>query len=146
MALKHFIPKDRQHLIIEAIQRAEQKTSGEIVVHVTQRCKGDAYAEAEKVFNSKKLYETIHHNAALIFIAYKDRKLAVIGDSGIYEKAPRTLWDEAIAVLCSSIKAGNPVEGIVEAVDSIGENLAVYFPADNTDNPNEISDEISYAD
>jgi len=143
MALKDFIPTDKQHLIVEAIERAEKQTSGEIVVHITPHCKGDVIKAATKTFDKKKLYATAQRNAALIYIAYKDRKLAVIGDKGIYEKAPADLWDEDVALLQGNLREGRVVEGIVETVERVGQRLIQYFPP-VSDDKNELSNDISF--
>lgn len=120
-------------------------TSGEICVHVTPHCLGETLPQAEAVFNAKRLYRTMRRNAVLIYIAYKDRKLAVLGDQGINQLVPEGFWNEAIGVLTHHLQRHSPVEGICAAVALIGNKLKDYFPADRED-INELSNEVSYDD
>lgn len=120
-------------------------TSGEICVHVTPHCLGETLPQAEAVFNAKRLYRTRRRNAVLIYIAYKDRKLAILGDKGINDLVPDGFWDEAIGVLTHYLCRHSPVDGICRAVALIGDRLKNYFPADRED-INELSNEVSYDD
>ena len=145
MPLEDFIPLEGQRRIAQAITEAERCTSGEICVHVTPHCLGETMPQAEAVFNAKKLYRTMRRNAVLIYIAYKDRKLAILGDQGINDLVPEGFWDDAITLLTHHLKRHSPVEGICATVALIGNKLKDYFPADREDN-NELSNEVSYDD
>ena len=69
--------------VVEAIRQAERHTSGEIKVHIENRCKGDVEERSLFVFNHLKLNETKLRNGVLIYLAVKDRKFAILGDEGI---------------------------------------------------------------
>ena len=45
MALTDFLSKDDQTRITDAITMAEKRTSGEICVHITPKCGGDAQSQ-----------------------------------------------------------------------------------------------------
>ena len=96
MALVDFIPSEGQRRIADAITAAERHTTGEICVHVTPRCRGDVLKRAAKTFNRLHLYTTKRRNAVLIFIAYDDRKLAILGDTGINAVVPHGFWDSEV--------------------------------------------------
>ncbi len=145
MALDDFIPALGQRRIAQAITEAERLTTGEICVHVTPHCLGDTLPQAQAVFNAKRLYQTRRRNAVLIYIAYRDRKLAVLGDRGINERVPEGFWNQAIAVLTHHLQRHSAVEGICAAVALIGQQLKEYFPAERGD-INELSNEVSYDD
>lgn len=97
------------------------------------------------MFNAKGLYRTQRRNAVLIYIAYRDRKLAILGDEGINKLVPEGFWDKALQLLTYHLKRHSPVEGICAAVALIGDQLKDLFPADR-DNINELSNEVSYED
>src|SRR5258705_9474175 len=87
-----FTSEQREH-IVEAIQSAERRTSGEIRVFVESRCSYiDALDRAVEIFQSLKMYETAERNAVLIYVALKDRQLAVFGDAGIHQKVGDEYW------------------------------------------------------
>ncbi len=145
MALADFIPSEGQRRIADAITAAERHTTGEICVHVTPRCRGDVVRRATKTFNRLHLYTTKHRNAVLIFVAYEDRKFAILGDTGINEAVPKGFWDGEVAELGKYLKAGRPVDGLCEIIARMGDRLSEYFPGER-DDENELSNEVSYDD
>lgn len=145
MALADFIPSEGQRRIADAITAAERHTTGEICVHVTPRCRGDVVRRATKTFNRLHLYTTERRNAVLIFVAYEDRKFAILGDTGINEAVPKGFWDGEVAELGKYLKAGRPVDGLCEIIARMGDRLSEYFPGER-DDENELSNEVSYDD
>ncbi len=145
MALADFIPSEGQRRIADAITAAERHTTGEICVHVTPRCRGDVVRRATKTFNRLHLYTTKRRNAVLIFVAYEDRKFAILGDTGINEAVPKGFWDGEVAELGKYLKAGRPVDGLCEIIARMGNRLSEYFPGER-DDENELSNEVSYDD
>lgn len=145
MALVDFIPSEGQRRIADAITAAERHTTGEICVHVTPRCRGDVLKRAAKTFNRLHLYTTKRRNAVLIFIAYDDRKLAILGDTGINAVVPHGYWDSEVEVLTRYLKAGRPVDGLCEIIAHMGECLSQYFPGERNDE-NELSNEVTFDD
>ncbi|MBQ7690326.1 MAG: TPM domain-containing protein [Muribaculaceae bacterium] len=145
MPLSDFIPEEGQHRIAQAITQAERRTSGEICVHVTPHCPGEVMAAAEATFNRLQLYRTQRRNAVLIYVAYTDRRLAILGDQGIHEAVPQGYWNDVVATLAKRLHARRPVDGLCEAIDTIGKRLHEFFPADRH-NINELSNEVTYED
>lgn len=143
--LSDFIPVDGQKRIAQAITEAERRTSGEICVHVTPHTHGNTLRRATKTFNRLGLYRTVGRNAVLIFIAYKDRRVAILGDTGINAQVADNFWDEATALLTGGLAQGNVVEGICKTIALIGEQLSNLFPA-RRDDVNELSNEVTYED
>ena len=145
MALVDFIPHEGQRRIAEAITAAELHTTGEICVHVTPRCRGNVVTRAAKTFNRLHLYTTKRRNAVLIFIAYQDRKLAILGDTGINEAVPKGFWNSEVDELTRFLKAGRPVDGLCEIIAHMGERLTQSFPGER-DDENELSNEVTFDD
>ena len=145
MALADFIPSDGQRRIADAITDAERHTTGEICVHVTPRCRGNVVKRATRTFNRLHLYTTKRRNAVLIFVAYEDRKFAILGDTAINEAVPEGFWDGEVEELGRFLTAGRPVDGICEVVARIGESLSQYFPGER-DDENELSNDVTFDD
>ncbi|MBQ1485206.1 MAG: TPM domain-containing protein [Muribaculaceae bacterium] len=145
MALADFIPNEGQRRIADAITAAERHTTGEICVHVTPRCRGNVMKRAVKTFNRLHLYTTKRRNAVLIFIAYEDRKLAILGDTAINEAVPEGFWDGEVEELTNYLKAGRPVDGLCAIIARMGERLSEYFPGER-DDENELSNEVTFDD
>ena len=145
MALADFIPSEGQRRIADAITAAERHTTGEICVHVTPRCRGDVMKRAARTFNRLHLYTTKRRNAVLIFVAYDDRKFAILGDTGINDVVPEGFWDGEVEELGRYLKAGRQVDGLCEIIARMGERLAQYFPGER-DDENELSNEVTFDD
>ena len=145
MALADFIPSEGQRRIADAITAAERHTTGEICVHVTPRCRGDVMKRAIKTFDRLHLYTTKRRNALLIYVAYEDRKFAILGDTGINDAVPRGFWDGEVEELAQYLKVGRPVDGLCAIIARMGERLSQYFPGERNDE-NELSNEVTFDD
>ncbi len=145
MALADFIPSDGQRRIADAITAAERHTTGEICVHVTPRCRGNVVKRATRTFDRLHLYTTKRRNAVLIFIAYEDRKFAILGDTAINDAVPQGFWDGEVEELGRYLKSGRPVDGLCDIIARIGERLSEFFPGER-DDENELSNEVSFDD
>jgi uncharacterized membrane protein len=137
-----FISKEEETAITSAISLAEQETSGEIRVHLESTCNKDSVDRAIEVFSLLKMDQTLLKNGVLIYVAIKDRKLAIIGDKGINEVVPSDFWDSTRDLLVTHFKDGKYVEGLVHAIEEAGKVLKQYFPF-KSDDQNELSNEIS---
>jgi uncharacterized membrane protein len=129
--------------IVEAIVRAEAKSLGEIRVHLHHGAVKDVRAEAEKAFLKLGMDKTIRGSGCLVFIAPESRAFAVIGGSGIHEKVGDAFWIEARDAASSRFAEGKFTEGIVAAVDRLGDALALFFPKTGPKDTNELPDEVS---
>ena len=144
MALESFLDKDSQRRVVEAISVAEKNTSGEVRVHVEPTCKcGNPYERAVEVFDKLEMYKTEARNGVLVYVAYKSRKFAIIGDEGINMKVGQEFWEQEKTLLTEYLKSGHQADGLCEVIKLIGERLSEYFPYQK-DDVNELSDEISY--
>ena len=133
---------DKQ-LLVEAIQLAEQNTSGEIRVYVESKTgKGDALSRATELFFKHKMNETKDRNGVLVYVAVKDKKLAIYADQGIYERVGIEFWYSQVQEMTAHFKSMNYVNGISTVVKEIGQALHAHFPFDRATDTNELSDEI----
>ena len=146
MTHEEFLSALDQQRIVSAIGDAEQRTSGEIRVHVQKRIGAtDIRNLAERTFERLGMTKTAERNGVLLFIASEDRQFTILGDSGIDKKVPGGFWDDVIAKLTSRFKAGEFTDGIVDAIEAAGEHLQAYFPRSASD-VNELSNEIDVSD
>ena len=136
--------KSEEKNIIQAIEKAELHTSGEIRLHVEDNCTSNPYERALEVFYLLKMENTKERNGVLLYIAIKDKKLAIIGDQGIHEKVSNDFWDNIISKLQENFKNEIFAKGIIEAILEIGNQLSTYFPLNN-DDKDELTNEISFS-
>lgn len=143
---KIFFTEKEQGKIILSIKNAESKTTAEIRVHIDNFCFGNPLNKAKKIVHQLKMHQTQQQNGVLFYIAVWNKKLAIIGDKGIYEKTPKELWDQLVQQLIESFRKNeNKAEVLCQCIETIGEWLKKYFPASDQDNLNELSDEITFS-
>lgn len=135
--------REEDRRVVEAIRQAELNTSGEIKVHIENRCKGDIEKRSLFVFSHLKLNETKLRNGVLIYLAVKDHKFAILGDEGIDNVVEEGFWNDVKDLMLSYFKEGRFTEGLEQGIQRCGEKLKSYFPY-QSDDINEIPDEISY--
>ena len=135
--------REEDRRVVEAIKQAELNTSGEIKVHIENRCKGDVEERSLVGFDKLKLNETRLHNGVLIYLAVKDRKFAILGDKGINDVVEEGFWNDVKDLMLSHFKEGRFAEGLEQGIQRCGEKLKAYFPY-QSDDINEIPDDISY--
>lgn len=139
---KYFTEEDKLQ-ITNAIRVAETDTSGEIRVHIEKYCKGDVLDQAAYVFEKLDMHKTKLRNGVLFYIAFNDRKFAILGDAGINMKVPANFWEEITNEVIAEFKEGKYAEGIAAGVIKAGKQLKAHFPY-QSDDVNELSDEISF--
>ena len=137
--------REEDRRIVEAIKQAELNTSGEIKVHIENYCRGNVEERSLVVFNRLKLNETQLRNGVLIYLAVKDRQFAILGDEGINKVVEDGFWNDVKELMLSHFKEGRFAEGLEQGIKRCGEKLKTYFPY-QTDDINEIPDDISYED
>lgn len=140
------IPEPEQQHIVAAIKRAETATTGEIRVYVESTCAYvDAMERAKEVFAHLEMHKTEKRNAALVYVAVKDKQFALFGDEAIYTLAGGpAFWNEAAHQMIAHFKTAQYGLGIAAAVTAIGEAMAVHFPYDPAVPHNELPDDIVF--
>lgn len=139
---KRFFTPEEETQILAAIREAEQKTSGEIRVHLVKHCWGSPYEEAVKVFERIGMTGTVERNGILIYLALKNHQFAVIGDVGIHEKVPPDFWEKIRNAMQDDFQKGDFAKGLVDGIRTCGVELTRYFPRKPEDK-NELTDQIS---
>jgi len=138
-----FFSKEQKVQIIDAIKVAEKETSGEIRLHIENRCKEDALDCAAFVFDKLEMHKTELRNGVLFYLAVKDRKFAILGDAGINAAVPDDFWDNVKDEILKDFSQNHFAEGLIKGIQMAGEKLKAFFPY-QADDTNELSDDISF--
>ena len=140
---KKFFSAEQVKQIESAIKAAEDHTSGEIKVHIENRCKTEAIECATLAFHKLGLHKTELRNAVMIYVAVRDKKFAVIGDEGIHKHVPEKFWDTVRDKMLGHFKQGKFTEGICEGIEMTGKEMKKHFPRTATTH-NELSNEVTF--
>lgn len=131
--------------IKRAIEVAEMNTSGEIRVHLENKCRKNVFDRAADIFLKLNMHKTALRNGILFYTAINDRKFVIIGDIGINAKVPSNFWDHIKETVLGYYKSGKIPEGLMEGIRMAGEQLKEHFPYESND-VDELPNEISYGD
>lgn len=140
-----FFTKEQQALILSALKEAEKATSGEIRVHIETWLAGDALDRAAWIFRKIGMHKTKERNGVLFYLAVRNKKFAIIGDTGINSKVPANFWDDIRDIIQTNFGENKFTEGLVEGIKLAGIQLKEHFPREK-DDINELPDEISFED
>jgi uncharacterized membrane protein len=142
---KDFFSPAEKNQIVAAIREAEQQTSGEVRVYIESRCRFvDPLDRAAEIFWLLKMEHTEARNAVLVYIAIRDRQLAILGDKGIHEKVGEVFWNQEVNKIISQFQRVGYTDAIVKMILDIGAALKFHFPYDRKTDVNELPDDIVF--
>ncbi len=87
------------------------------------------------------LHHTAEKTGVLLFVSLFERRVAVLGDEGIDSKLDEEAWKEIGALVLRAAADGRLAQGMVAAVERMGEILAEHFPwkeGDRNELPNRV--------
>ena len=145
---KSYFSEEDQLRIANAIAKAEMTTSGEIRIFVEDTCPYPQPLErAQEIFHILKIDQTEHRNGVLIYLSLVDKKAALFGDEGIYQKTGQAAyWEAEFEVFKDLLSHGMIVEAIERVIADIGFSLAEYFPYQEGIDKNELPDEMVFGE
>lgn len=144
MKPKSFLGQVDHERIVAAIRAAEDRSRGEIRVHVSNDDVADPQQAAAQKFEKLGMTATRERNGVLIFIAPRSRSFAVIGDAGIHERLGEGFWSEIAALVSEAFREQRFTDGIVSAVERVGQALAEHFPRQaGASDADELANEVS---
>lgn len=137
---------NEKKMIIQAIEKAERETSGEIRVHLSYSLhEAEPLQQAQIQFQKLNMHQTTKRNGILLYINPRARKFAVFGDQGINEKLGQHYWEELKDKLKQDILSQGLTSAIVNAVQELGKQLKTHFPFMKNDK-NELKNDLSESD
>jgi len=138
-----FFSKEEKIRIEKAIVQAEEFSSGEVRVHIDNKCGEEVLESAYNVIAKLKMHQTKLRNGVLFYLAVKSRKFAILGDIGINQKVPKDFWDTIKEEMKDRFLKGDYVGGLEHGILKAGLKLKDHFPYQSED-INELSDEITF--
>jgi putative membrane protein len=84
---------------------------------------------------------TMGRTGVLLYLSLAEHRADIVADQAIAARVAPDVWGEALAALIDRVRAGQPGEGMADAVARIGVVLAEHFPRGD-ENPNELPDRL----
>ncbi|WP_415325521.1 TPM domain-containing protein [Chryseobacterium sp. MMS23-Vi53] len=139
-----FLTNQQIASLVEAIQSAEDHSTGEIRVHIDSNTETKSAETAFEIFKKLSMNKTAERNAVLFHINFEQKYLTIIGDVGIHEKVSQSYWDHLHDYITSEFAKGNYYKALKSGILETGLELKKYFPVKG-ENPNQLSNEITFS-
>jgi uncharacterized membrane protein len=139
-----FFTKEEDKMIVKTIKNAELRTSGEIRIFVEPTCTLHVNDRTVEIFKHLKMHQTKERNGVLIYLSTDDKKFAIYGDEGIYEKFGYHFWVESSNIIKNHAIDDKIAIGLCKVIENLGEKLALFFPIST--HVNELPDKIEYGE
>lgn len=138
-----FLDAEQISRIEKAISVAENKSTGEIRIHIANVLFKNIFDQAVDKFKELGMDKTEERNGVLIFICPNFREFAIIGDKGINDKVGADFWNSTKEVMLNNFMQGDMEKGMLEAIAKVGQNLQSLFPS-NKPTSNQLPNHISF--
>lgn len=125
----------------QAIRTAERTSNIEVRVSVSGLFWGDPQRVAERAFERLRMSATRERTGILVLVTPWRRRVIVVADEGVTAKIPDAFWTIVIARISEEFRRDRFTEGLVEAIETMGRDLALHFPpraVDSNELPNEV--------
>ncbi len=84
---------------------------------------------------------TVGRTGVLIYLSIAERRAEIVGDEAIIDRSEPDQWASAMDALITRVRAGQPADGMIDAITMLGAILSVEFPRGEHD-VNEIPDKL----
>ena len=81
---------------------------------------------AAQAFIAEEVFETRDRTGILLFLSLLERKVIVVGDSGINAKVHQTEWQDVVDRVIRGINTGRPTDGLIDAIHQCGTLLKLH--------------------
>ena len=98
--------------------------------------------KARDMFLQEQVFNTVDRTGILIYISALERKVVVIGDSGINQKINQSNWEDVVKLVIKGIKSKQMTKGIIEAVNACKKLLLDNEFTRKPNDTNELHDAI----
>jgi putative membrane protein len=97
---------------------------------------------ASLAFVTEEVFKTRERTGILLFLSFLERKVVVLGDSGINTKVKQSDWDGIVDTIVKGIRNGKTVDGLIDAIRQCGELLQQKGVERRRDDTDELPDSL----
>jgi putative membrane protein len=101
---------------------------------------------AALAFLGEEVFRTRERTGILLFVSLFERRVVVLGDSGINRQVAASHWEGIVATVVDGIRGGRPGAALAAGIRQCGELLARFGVAIRPDDSNELSDDLRRGD
>lgn len=142
---KSFLSPSDNNRVVESIRTAERQTSGEVRVFIeSHNPLVSTIDRAKEIFVRENMHATAARNGVLIYLAMKDKEVAIWGDEGIHQLVGTAFWQTQVNEMLQLFKNNELTEGLCRCIHQVGQVLTDKFPYQEGTDKNELSDDILF--
>ena len=104
------------------------------------------HQRAVQAFLAEEVFRTRDRTGILIFLSILERRVVVLGDSGINAKVKPSDWDGIVRMIVTGVKEGKAPEGLISAIRECGRLLEQHGVMRRDDDTDELSDDLRIKD
>ena len=97
-----------------------------------------------RAFVEEEVFNTRERTGILIFISLLERRVEVVGDSGINALVNPEDWAHVVEDILRGVRSGTMTDGIVKAIDRCGQLLEERGVEIRDDDENELGDSVRF--
>lgn len=97
-------------------------------------------ARASQAFLEAEVFRTRERTGILLFVALFERRVVVLGDSGIRAKVAQQEWEGIVAGVVRGMREGRPAGALLEGIRLVGELLERHGVQRRPDDRDELPD------
>jgi putative membrane protein len=101
---------------------------------------------AAEAFIREEIFRTRDRTGVLIFLSLQERKVLVVGDTGINAKVTKEDWHDVVRRVVEGIRHGNPAEGLIDSIRQCGVLLERRGVPRRPDDRDELADSLRIGD
>lgn len=101
---------------------------------------------AGMAFLTEEVFHTRDRTGILLFVSLFERRVVVLGDSGINRQVEAPQWEAVVATVVEGIRRGRPGAALADGIRQCGELLARFGVAIQPDDSNELADDLRQGD
>jgi uncharacterized membrane protein len=84
---------------------------------------------AVMLFGKLRVWDTAHNNGVLIYLLLAERAIEIVADRGLAQRVPAQQWQDIVARMAATFRAGQHAQGLALAIDEVHALLVQHFPA-----------------
>ncbi len=97
---------------------------------------------AAQAFISEEVFKTRDRTGILIFLSLLERRVLVVGDSGINARVQQAEWQNIVDRIVNGIRDGKPAEALIDAIQQCGVLLATRGVVIRPNDKDELRDDL----
>ncbi|MDF1481153.1 TPM domain-containing protein [Extensimonas sp. H3M7-6] len=134
--VRRIFPEKLLQDLAARVQASERQHTGQIRIAIEGglpwsylRRAAPPRERAVMLFGKLRVWDTAHNNGVLIYLLLAERAIDIVADRGLAQRVPAQQWQDIVARMAATFRAGQHAQGLALAIDEVHALLVQHFPA-----------------